>query len=319
MKSVLIAQVLLLLIPAIAGFLASWQKVLTQDGNAVLAKIVVKITLPMLLFISIATRETNNQMLHEGLFVFMGCLLASSVLFITGKFWTKLFQTMLSKSNVFRTHSIFGNIVFIGFPVLDAIFPGGKGLFFAACYQIASETLLWSLGINILSADKKWNTKHFFKHLFNINTIAFLLGLVFLLAKIPIPEIVVKGMMGTGHATTYLAMVYIGALFYFINIKSLLHDYYAYLLSFNKLLFSPLLVMGLIFLLVKLNWISLSFEAFTVIVLQCAMPAMTVVVMLAREYNSDYESASRNVVVSTIFSLLSLPFLFTLCSWIYSL
>lgn len=317
MQSVLISQVLLLLIPAIAGFLASWQKVLTPESNSILARIVVKITLPMLLFISIATRKTELAVLHEGMYVFIGSLLASTLLLFSAKFWLSILPTTISKSNVFKAHSIFGNIVFIGFPLLDALFPGGKGLFFAACYQIASEALLWSVGINILSVDKKWNTLRFLKHLFNINTIAFLLGLVFLLLNISIPEVVVKGMMGTGHATIYLAMVYIGALFYFINIKSLLHDFHAYLLSFNKLIIIPILLMFLLIGFIKLKWIELSFEAFAVIVLQCGMPAMTVIVMLAREYNSDFESASRNVVISTLFSLISLPLIYSLLTLFY--
>jgi len=317
MKSVLTSQILILLIPAIAGFLASWQKVLTAENNSILARIIVKITLPILLFISIATRNINTQILHEGFYVFLGGILASALLFFTAKFWLSLFPTNKNKSAIFKTHSIFGNIVFIGFPLLDSIYPGGQGLFFAACFQIASESLLWSFGIQILTTDQKWNTKTFLKHLFNINTIAFIAGLLFLLLKIPIPEIITKGMLGTGHATIYLAMVYIGALFYFINIKSLLHDYHAYLLSINKLLIVPILITVLIFTLKNMKWINISIEASTVIILQCAMPAMTVIVMLAREYGSDYESASRNVIISTFLSLISLPLIYAFCNFIF--
>jgi predicted permease len=49
--------------------------------------------------------------------------------------------------------------------------------------------------------------------------------------------------------------------------------------------------------------------AFSVLILEAAMPCMAILVILAKRFGGDDELAMKNFFVSTIISLLSLPFI----------
>jgi predicted permease len=307
----------ILFIACILGYIAARQKVLNHESNAVLAKIILKITLPAMLFSSIASRNWQSSLLREGLIIFALAFIFILLQFLFAKAILKLLKLEYSKATVFKLHHCFGNVVFIGFPLLDALFPNGRGLFYAACYQTASEILLWSLGIITLNTHNKVNIKDNLKHLLNINTLSFFCGALWMSLHIPLPGIISGALLGTGHATAYLAMIYIGALFYDMSSKSLLQDKISYLLSFNKLLLFPIAATFIMKGLISMQIFQLSFEAFACVALQTAMPAMTVVVMLARQYQADDGAASRNVFLSTLLSIVCIPLVLALSHIVY--
>ena len=61
----------------------------------------------------------------------------------------------------------------------------------------------------------------------------------------------------------------------------------------------------------KINYFSipLNATAFTVLILESAMPAMTILVLLAKRFGADDTLAMKNFFVSTVLSLISLPFI----------
>jgi len=56
--------------------------------------------------------------------------------------------------------------------------------------------------------------------------------------------------------------------------------------------------------------------AFSVIILEASMPCMTFLVLLAKRFGADDGKAMENFVVSTIFSILSLPVIIFLMQYI---
>ncbi|MGC8803881.1 MAG: AEC family transporter, partial [Bacteroidales bacterium] len=105
--------------------------------------------------------------------------------------------------------------------------------------------------------------------------------------------------------TLTLSLVYVGYILSQVAIDKTIRKGSIYLLSFNKLLLVPLVVLVLLWLLMP----HLPKALVSAIVLQTGMPAMATIAILAREYLNDDLLASENILVSTIFSTISLPLL----------
>jgi predicted permease len=87
----------------------------------------------------------------------------------------------VGESTVHTLHTMFGNIVFLGFPLFDALFPEGW-CFYAASYQLASNTITFTYGIYRLSSGTQ---KSGLKSLLNVNTGALLIGFTIMILELP--------------------------------------------------------------------------------------------------------------------------------------
>ncbi|MDD2549869.1 MAG: AEC family transporter, partial [Bacteroidales bacterium] len=206
-------------------------------------------------------------------------------------------------------HTMFGNIVFLGFPLLDALFPNGIGIFYGAMYQLASNTITFTYGVYKLSAGTQ---KSGIKSLINLNTIALFLGAIVLLLPIKLPSFLNVSLSSIGQCTSPLSMIYIGAMLASMGIKSAIKQKSIYLLSLNKLLIVPLALAAIYQLAINALGINLSEEAFFVIILQAAMPCQTIIVVLSQRYKGDYILAGANLFVTTLLSIVTLPVVFFL-------
>ena len=68
------------------------------------------------------------------------------------------------------------------------------------------------------------------KNFINPNTIAFFIGIMMLLLNIHLPYFLFDPLEGFGKTTMYLAMLYIGAILAYINIKEIVRDVISFLL-----------------------------------------------------------------------------------------
>jgi len=80
-----------------------------------------------------------------------------------------------------------------------------------------------------------------------------------------------------------------------------------YIVSFNRLILGPALLIALFWLIASLTGFAPDKLVTSVIVLEASMPCMVTVVIMAKEFGSDDRLAAGNVFVSTIFSILTLP------------
>ena len=94
--------------------------------------------------------------------------------------------------------------------------------------------------------------------------------------KIKLPNLILKPLLGVGHTTIYISMIYVGAVLAQAKLKPLIQNLRSYILSFNKLIFAPL-VLALILFLVKSLGLNISDTALICAVLQSAMPCMIII------------------------------------------
>jgi malate permease and related proteins len=311
---IIIKQLLVFGILIAIGSLAFWRKVITEEIKNNLARIIIDVTLPFLIFSTLANMNADATLLRNGLFVFLLAYVNLLVFWLIGKFSSKILKLDNAQETVHTLHTMLGNTVFLGFPLLDAIFPNGLGIFYGAVYQLASNSITFTYGVSRLSAGIH---KSGWRSLINFNTIALGLGGFFLALGIKLPSLVMTSFGFLGNCTSPLSMVYIGAMLASMNIKSSLFQRSVFVLSFNRLLLAPLL-MALIFAVSMFVFgFKMSKEAYFVLILQAAMPCQTIVAVMVQRFNGDYRLAGANLFVSTLLSIATLPLVYFCLEWLW--
>jgi len=307
---VIIYQISILGILALIGIFTSRRNILPDNARQTLHSIVFSITLPLLIVSSLARLEFSKEILRNGGLVIGFTYLAIFLQLLIGYFSARALKLKNVQARLHQVHTFFGNIVFLGFPLIDALFPGGEALLYAALYQLATNTILWTVGVILLNNDPEKGKKVNFGKLINPNTVALTIGFLMMIFHIKLPPILEDSLGNLGKTTLYLAMLYIGILLGKSKILAVLGKLQTFVLSFNKLFLIPVLLMFIILLIQSIFGFNFPFIPFSVVVIEAATPCGTILVIIARNYGSDDKLAMENVILTTILSLVSLPFIY---------
>lgn len=311
----IIDQILILGILAGVGAIAFRFKIIEESAKTVIEKLVFYVSLPLLIVTKLSVLKlTPDIMLNGGLVILFTYFILFAQLLL-GKLSARIFGMAKPQAVIHSLHHMLGNIVFLGFPLLDALFPGGEALLYAALYQLVLNTVLWSYGVIQLNPENKHKGWAQLKKLVNPNTIALVLGILMMYFGLKFPPLIQKSFIGLGDLTLYLAMLYIGILLAQMKIREVFKTS-IFVYSFNKLFLSPVIFLFILYFFINHLFLPLNNIAFTVLVLQSAMPAMTTLVILAKRFGADDALAMKNFFVSTVFSLISLPIMLYLLQWI---
>ncbi|NLA24172.1 MAG: AEC family transporter [Bacteroidales bacterium] len=309
---IIFTQISMLLIMASIGYIAFKSKLINEETTNGIVRLVTKITLPLLIFTSFASNTTNAEMLKNSAMVIVLSMFAILMFFIISGWSAKLLKLDRKNIALHRVSTMFGNVVFLGFPIIDALFPGGEGLIYATMFHLGQDILMWTWGVLILynSCDKKKSNP--LKNLINPITIAFAIGIIFMFLPIKIPHIIMSPLASIGKTTTYISMVYIGAVLALLNPLQVFRSVRSYVVSFNKLLLVPIILLVLLKFTGLSQFLGMSDTALGVIILQAGMPGMILVSLMVKDLNLDYKQATGNIFMSTIFSFFTISLLFFL-------
>lgn len=305
-SGIVLTQIAILSVVVVIGAIAAKFRVFTGESKDVLSKVIFNISLPLMLFTNFFRMEATPRLIANSLTVL--AVTGFVILFLLLIGWTasRIFRLQGAEAAVFKTHSMFGNTIFLGFPLITALY-GAEGLLYASMYQLVSTILMWTAGVIILSHGNGISWKKSLSKVVNINTIATLAGLILFLLSVKLPAVILKPMTDLGAANTWLSMLYIGAMLVFSNVGGLLKKKSLYLISFSRLVIGPALLIMIFYLIGTIAGFAPDRLVSSVIILEASMPCMATVVIMAKEFGSDDSLAVGNVFVSTIFSILTLP------------
>ncbi|MFZ2287282.1 MAG: AEC family transporter [Bacteroidales bacterium] len=299
-------QIAVLAILVLAGIIASRAGVFTVATKDVLSRIIFYVTLPALLFTNFSKVDLTPELLAGSMQALLLSLFVLLFMLLMGAIVAKLFGLKGSHEAIFRLHSMLGNVIYLGLPLIATQF-GREGLLYASLFVLVSNILMWTVGVALVTPGSKFSMKNNLLKLLNINTIAIISGFVLFLLSVKLPPIILDSVGALGSTTTYLSMIYIGAVLYFADARKMLGNRNVYLLSVNRLLVVPFMLIGIFVLMNYLFPGLLRKEVLNVIVMQAAMPCMVNVVIMVNILGKDDYTATANVFVSTILSVITLP------------
>ncbi|MCD4770560.1 MAG: AEC family transporter [Bacteroidales bacterium] len=312
-QTIILTQISFLTILALIGFFSSKIGVIRAETRDALVKVIFNITLPLLLFTNFSVLDLTSEILNNSLIVIALSLLVMLLMLLAGYLSSGLFRVDHKQKSVFIVHHAFGNILYFGFPVIDALF-GELGLFYASIYAFVSIMLVWTVGVYIITRNGKMSLRDSFRKMVNPNSVAILAGFILFLFQIKLPDLLLNPFKSLGGTTIYLSMLYIGAMLGLIKLKGILSNSMVYLTALNKNIIFPILLIIVFSFTGKALFDGIDKMILSVIILEAAMPCMANIVIVAKIFNVDDKLATANVFISTVLSIVSLPFIWYIMS-----
>ncbi len=302
--STILGQMLMLLLMMILGYLARRQNLLDEHVNASLSKVVLNVTLPAQIITSFAMEGAELTNGEVGAAFGLSCLIylfymALAVIYV------RLMRLPRQDWGTYQYMIIFGNIGFMGFPVITAIF-GAKALVYAVIMNIVFNLLVFSYGIKLITDGSETAGSFSWRKLINMPLISSALTLVLFFLHIKLPAVVNTALFTMGDATTPMAMLILGCTIAEMPLRELFDEWRVYIFTAVKLLAMPLLVFLLLHLLPGFEANSLLGK---VLVVLSSVPVATNATMLSIEYGGNNKLVAQGIFFSTIFSVLTIPLL----------
>jgi len=262
----------------------------------VIVDLIFYVGLPALVFTSMVDKEIvlvdAVKVWGCSLTIILGCGLAAWVVF-------KLLRQ--THSALYIPIAIM-NTVNIPFPIISLAY-GAEGLAAATLFYIPSTLLLFSLGVYIASG-KRW--KDSLKEVYRVPAIyAAAAGLLVNLLDISVPTLVLKPLSLISPMVIPLVLLVLGCNLSTVKITSLPTTLIASFLRIG---------VGLLLGFVSANLFHVTGVMRSVVILDSAMPSAANTAILAMKYNNESELISSVVFVTTIASLVVIPFLLSVLS-----
>lgn len=306
-----------LLMLAVPGFILTKAKLLNKSIESALSVIVLYAAQPVMVFMSFQKQFRSDILTNipivAGLSLVIHLIMVGLMALVLKR------KSDDAKVKTIKFASIFSNCGYMGLPFLKALFGSNdvvvaEILIYAAVVIGVFNLIMWSIGVYIMTGDKKMMSPK--KALLNPTMIGTFLGLIiFLTVKTPFAELatgalgdfikrVVDSLNVIGDLVTPLSMLLLGVKLANIRTKALFVNKGAYISSFFKLI-----VMGVISMLV-VAFLPVSNVIKYAIVFLLSMPSAAATVLFSVQFGGDGEQATSNLLLSTILSLITIPLIY---------
>jgi len=295
---IVITQIISLFLLIAVGYFLRRSRHIDKKETGAISKLLLDLIIPALLISSLQI-DITASMLGNFTDLFLYWIAFYLILIIIASLISKLFSISRDKKIVLKFFLIFGNVGYMGLPVIDVIFPE-NGIFFGSIGVVVFNIFLWTYGANLFlrgNEKKKINLRD----IFNNGVIAIIIGLFLMLTGLKLPTSIMTAVDMLAEATFPLSMLVIGSGLAQIKISGIFKDLNIIAYSTLKLLIIPAAA------LLILNYFKVADPIRTILVLQIAMPAAANGVIFAERYDGNYVFAAECLFLSTLMTVLSIP------------
>ncbi|KAB7790009.1 AEC family transporter [Bifidobacterium leontopitheci] len=287
-----------------------------------MCSLLINVLIPVLVF-SNAVDGTDRAQLAAN----WGVMLVTAVMYalLAAVFFAvaRLLRLRGSRGRIFQASMVFGNAGFIGIPLIMALFPR-SGAIFVALMSIVDQSLLWTYGVWLCEpvaggsdvggadvvrrrAPLAVRVRSLLGRFVNPAFIGVMIALALIVAGVHVPGVVLKPLHTIGSMATPMSLIYLGGLFALTKWWHVLRRYELYVGMVLKMIAFPLCLFALLVWLVgALPWLPVTHDMIETITLVAGLPTMTTIAMFCGRRDNMPDYAVGMVLVTTLFSLLSL-------------
>ena len=281
----------------ILGFVLFKCHIFDEYTNKKISALIVNVASPMLIISSIAGVEENDKsivflMIGAGILMYIGFI-------ILGKIINRIFPFPKKDWPVYECMVVFANTGFMGYPVLDVF--GQEAVFYASLIHMAFNFFVYTYAILCLTKSDDSEFKLNFKQLLTPGIVLIFIGILIYLFDMQLPSVLMDTINSIGSLTAPLSMMMIGSSLAVYPIKDSFTDWRSYVFAFVRLIIVPFMTM----IVCRLLHINPYYANITIIT--NAMPVGSMVLMLATQYNANVKIVTKNIVVSTLLSVITIP------------
>lgn len=290
----LLQQMTVLFIIMIIGYFSARKGILDERTCGQLSALVVNVANPALI---LSGSLESGQVQGTKLLAVLG-LAAGLFVVLIGITWVvpSIIRIPRDKAGIYRVMSVFSNIGFMGFPVVQAMY-GSEALLYASLFVIPYNLLIYTYGIAVLGEKSGFSLKK----VCNIGVVSCIVSAAIALLHLELPDFAGQTITYISSLTAPLSMMIIGASMLGVQAKTLFGDKKLLGFTFIKMLVIPILGVLALKPFIKDEVI------LGICMVVLATPVGNMTAMLAQRYDGDFPLASRAVALTTICSVLTIP------------
>ena len=296
--SIIIQQLLVLYIFLLLGFFFGKWKKEQQNHTGILSFLLVNLFLPAKVFNTFSKNFTKSYITENGKTIIVS---VSLLLFLV--VFSLLIAKLLTKDKyeqkVYRYSLTLANYAYMGYALCESIF-GESGLTDLILFCIPFAIYTYTFGYAMLTGNG--NT---LKKLLNPMTGAIILGIVFGLTGLELPNVLTSVLSSSSACVAPLSMLLVGITLSAFKVRELVCDIKAYILVAIRLLVIPATVFGLCKLF------SLDFVLMPAVMMSC-MPCGLNTIVFPKLINEDCLTGAKLAMLSHLFSVATIPLWLTL-------
>jgi len=294
----LLSRMLVLLAFICIGVLCSKLHIIDERGSACINQLVLYICGPLMIIKSVQNVQLAYGM-RDILLLILYSVLLQLIAIAAALVLARVFCKNKPARGVFSLVTAFGNVFFMGVPVVSALY-GENMVFLLSVCVIPFNLFIFTVGIYLIVSGGR-NQIPWKKLLINPSLYATLIALPIFFLRIELPSTVVEIIGYFSQMVVPLSMMLIGAALGRMQMKEIFGSGLSYVVCAIKLLILPLIVFSVFRFFIK---DPLLLGLLTVI---ASMPSASISPILCAEYGGDSAFASRTVFMTTILSLATIP------------
>lgn len=300
--SSIVSQMVVLLIVVIAGYALHKLKLLNEKFDSNLSRLVLDVALPCQIVGSVVT-ATDLPDVATIWFMFGMSFLANGIVLVIAAVVPILLRAPKKARGVYSFIIAFGNVGFIGFPVLTAVF-GPEAVVYGSILNIPFNLLVFTVGVLFLSDGSMPLGERLKTGAQNLKSpilVACILVLVLAPLNIGGAGVVGDALVLVGDMTTPTALLIIGSSVARIPVLTMVNNWRAWLAVLCRLLVAPVVVLAIMRLFVSDPFL------LGTIVVTAGMPVATNGTLLCLRYSADFQTMLQGTSISTVLSIATIP------------
>lgn len=306
---IIFGQMLVLFAMMLIGYFVYRKQWIAADTAGSLSKMVVNVFNPILVINGVLGQNRGAGM--DNIRINLLFIILYFVVLILYSFLILFFlRPGRHKKSIYRLMTIFSNLGFMGIPVVRSIY-GNEAMIYIAFYILAYNLLLYTYGMALTkkaaaeyrgTEGNKAGWKESFQKMQNPGVAAALLAVIIFMSGVEAPDYISTFCDYMGNATIPLSMILIGISVAETDLKKVFLDIRIYAFIIFRMVALP------IFMIFLLRNIPVDTVIFGVFIIELGMPVGSIISLMARESGADADYCTKGVVLSTLASILTIPF-----------
>ena len=293
----LMQQITELFLMIFMGYVIVKARLLKGEDSKVISKIVLYLIIPCVIINAFQVDYTSEKV--QGLLLaFAASVMLQVLLLIIVWGAGRMGLNEVEKATVYYSNA--GNLIM---PIVTFVL-GQEWVLYGCVFMSVQIVFVWSHGKWVLSRQSKIDWK---KILLNINMVAVFAGVFLFFTKIRLPQILNQTFGSVGSMIGPASMMVTGMLIAEMSLKDIFTNGRVYFITFLRLIAVPAVALLLLKVSGLVNGSPDGKKLLLIVFLAVITPSASTITQMCQVYGNDSQYASAINVMTTLFSIVTMP------------
>lgn len=306
----IITQLIIVFSVILLGYFATCKGLWPYSINRMISRFVFNVSCPLIILASVMGEGTSFEREELIQLVFIS-VVVYAVLVACAYLITFVWKLPPDNKGLVRFVTSFGNVTFMGFPVLLAMF-GEKGVFYGSIITLPFNILIFSLGVVFVKGEGRMYGLLRKEMLFSPCIVASAIAFLMAFMGIHVPAPIGKFCHLVGDMTIPCALILVGSTLTSVSAREMMGNFFIYKTILIRLLIAPLAVMCVLLLIPCDPMVR------NVAIVLSGMPSAANGMVFCLKYNRSEHNMAQCIFLSSLWCIVTIPLLIYLTNTFYA-